>query len=269
MGDTLVQTEANTAASSPEAGSPIDTESVTIEQLDQLFQTGKAELPVKGGGESQEKPGAATQAGEQPQKLAGEIQESKTPEQIEADKTAAEEAIRAQGASGATGPNQPEAATGARGATVHNEPTAGPTGAAEAPGATGPTEDEEEVKRIQRPRLKDENDQAVMAVYLAAKNSGKPITFAEAERRVLGDVQEQRETAAEPDLMQTVATLEGEVAEIKRKLTAAGADEGVYSPEIAQLNIELAEKVADLKMSQRDVLDAQEAAREVAEEVNT
>jgi len=286
MGDTLARAEADTATSSPGVDSPqIDNDSVTMEQLDKLFETGKAELPVKSsGGEKSGEPVKGADAGAEPQRVSPGIREtSRTAEQIEADATAAMEAVRAQGgdqkaqetaaeaaragATGATGPAMEETgATGATGATGPNEPVG-------ATGATGPaarpTEEEEEIQRIQRPRLKNPVDQAIAAVFKAAENSGNPISWAEAERRVKGDQEpDRRETVAEPDLSETVTALTTEVTEIKRKLQALGADEGVYNPEIAELTIELADKTADLKMAQRDVQDAQEAARDIAEEAS-
>lgn len=258
MDEALAQAETQTAVPSPGTESPqIDMDALggkdsDLGVLDQLFHTGKAELPVKGGGERQGQPEAGKVAGAEPQRVSSGIQEPRTSEENE---LAGATGPVGEGATGATGP----AATGATGPEGEGATgSTGPVGEG-ATGATGPTEDD--TPRVQRPRLKDLTDQAIAAVKLANPDW----SWAECERSVLGGDPGKREDAELPDLGQIVTTLRSEVTDIKTKLTAAGADEGLFTAEIAQLTQDLAEKQADLKMAERDLEDVQEAVREEAE----
>jgi hypothetical protein len=261
----------NAAAPSGADTAPvIDVENVTMEQLENLFERGSAELPVKAGGEkSQEEPAkpkveapapAKVEAGETPPAVvepvvaAEEVVDSRTPEEIETAATEAAEAVKAEGGD--------EAAQ---------------TAAAEA--ARAPVAAEAEVKpepedKSRRFRVKDPIAQAALDLYKTFENTDAPISLAEAERRVRGEAapvaKEPVEPAkVEPALQEVVTTLETEVADIKAKMAVAGGDEGLYTAEIATLTVELAEKTADLKLAKRDLKQQEQAAQASAQSATT
>lgn len=63
-----------------------------------------------------------------------------------------------------------------------------------------------------------------------------------------------------------VAELEEEVAELAKKLDEAGANEGLFSAEIARLTREHSEKVAELKIAQREQAVANQEAEKSAKQ---
>jgi hypothetical protein len=261
-----------TGADSPQ----IDIGNVTIDQLDGLFETGTAELPVKAsGGESQvvDAPAGAEKkddppAGDTPPVVVDppvvEAAETRTPEEIETAATAAIEKVKADGGDQAA---QDAAAEAAR------APGAPKVEAPPAPKVEEPPKVEDELQLVQRPRLKDPIDQQIAAVFKAAELSGTKISWAEAERRVKGDAAAAVKTddppVVVPDLTTTVSTLESEIADIETRLTTAGADEGLYNAEIAKLNIEHTKKVAALETAKLRLADAQADAKDEAEEADT
>jgi hypothetical protein len=261
-----------TGADSPQ----IDIGNVTIDQLDGLFETGTAELPVKAsGGESQvvDAPAGAEKkddppAGDTPPVVVDppvvEAAETRTPEEIETAATAAIEKVKADGGDQAA---QDAAAQAAR------APGAPKVEAPPAPKVEEPPKVEDELQLVQRPRLKDPIDQQIAAVFKAAELSGTKISWAEAERRVKGDAAAAVKTddppVVVPDLTTTVSTLESEIADIETRLTTAGADEGLYNAEIAKLNIEHTKKVAALETAKLRLADAQADAKDEAEEADT
>jgi hypothetical protein len=270
----------NTAAAPPPADvtSQPNLDNLSLEQLDELLTTGKVEIPASGGeGTVQDEPAppAAKVEGEPvvetpvvtetpPAKVEDEVVvESRTPEEIEADVTAAVAAVTEAGGDEAA---QLTAAEEARAPK--------PAASLEPPVKTQEELDAEaEVQRIHRPRLKDPVDQEIAAVFkaaesLAERGLGEKITWAEAERRVKGDPPakvEAPEVEQQPDLVQTVATLEGEVNSIKTKLDEASQGESLFTPEISKLTQELAEKQADLRLAKFELTNATKAAETAAQ----
>lgn len=247
--------ESKTAASSDADTPQIDLEAVTLDQLDELMTKGSAEVPVKSGGgdnESQESAVSTAQEAEPPE--AGD----KPPTSDEADSQQ----------DGAQVTEKPEA-EGAAAAAQAEADKLKAEGESAAP-KTGEEHGDDDVPRIQRPRLKDPIDQQIAAIYKHSKDTGTPITWAEAERRVKGEpASPAKEEPETPTIAAVVSTLETEVADLKSKLDAAGGDEALFTKEIAKWTQELAEKTADLKLAKRDLADEQALAREAAEEADT
>lgn len=127
------------------------------------------------------------------------------------------------------------------------------------------TEKAEEAEFVQRPRLKDPKDQAIAAVKRAADLAGDPISWAEAEKRVVGEKAAPVVVEAGPTLSETVATLEGELADIRAQKKAIVDDGGVLSPEYDDLVEKLSDKQADLKLAQRDLAQAAKAQEAAAQ----
>jgi hypothetical protein len=163
-------------------------------------------------------------------------------------------------------PTEPPAAPPAAPIEAAAEPPAEPPAEPEPPAAT--TDD----KEPDRFRYKDPTDRAINALKKARDTAGTPISWAEAERLVKGEAPAPPAPPAPagPELTEVVGTLETEVAEIQRQLKEAGANEGLFDEAIAQLQIDLADKVGDLKLAKRDLaIQAEvqaEDARTVAEE---
>lgn len=217
-----------------------------LSQLDTLFEGKKLTLKPAPGGEGEQTPPPAAKveappAGEPPPAAASEpaqtekkdeVVETRTPEEIaaaaEADKVKADAEAKAK------------------------------------------ADAEAEVAGIERPRLKDERDQLIAGIYMKAKREGKPVTWAEAEARVDGPPTKPAEAAvaeAPIDHAAVVGTLETEVADIKKKMDEAGASEGLYTPEIAKLTQDLADKTADLKLARRDLKESVDEQAQAEAEV--
>jgi hypothetical protein len=243
-----------------------DWEEVSVDQLDTLFETGVLTLPVRPSGEGTVPPAKEVEAkaapGDKPvavepappAKVEDEVVETRSAEEIEADVATARAAAVEAGLD--------EAAQEAAAAEA-----AAPKGEIE-------VKPEDEITGIQRPRLRNKVDQQIAAVFKAAEAAEMPISWAEAERRVKGDPPAKVEPVvvapvAAPDFAGTVATLETEVADIKAKLTSAGADEGLFNAAISTLTIELADKTADLKLAQRDLRQAADQAAREAVSIKT
>lgn len=124
---------------------------------------------------------------------------------------------------------------------------------------TVPPEDPEEIKGIQRPRLKDPDDQQIAAIYKHAKESEKPISWAEAERRVKGDPSAKTEETATTapqvtNLTEKADTLRGEIATLETQLDEKASEEGVlYDKALKDMQGQLADKKTDLKLLERDI----------------
>lgn len=237
------QESASAASSTGADGSNIDIGEVTLEQLDKLMTTGSAELPVVDSGQGESGPGASGPGD--------------------------------AGATGATGPAETgPAASGETGAAETGETGAaetGETGAAQtgavgeaetgATGATGPAIDDEE-KDETRFRHRGSN-RAINALFKAREAAGKAITWAEAERIVLGtDVSgpaaESTPTAVSTQLETQVGTLRTEVEGLRQQLNEAGENEGVFDKSLAKIVQDLAAKEADLRLAERDLREAKE-----------
>lgn len=211
-----------------------------LSQLDTLFEGKKLTLKPAPGGEGEQTPPPAAKvetvkAGEPPPPVTSEPAKADEPKKDEVVETRSPEEIAA----------------------------------AEAKAKADADAADVEIAGIQRPRLKDPVDQQIAAVFKAAEASGNKISWAEAERRVIGEAPKVEvaatETAAPPDYATTVGTLETEVAALKARRIEIGAAEGIDSPELAQLQIDLADKMSDLKLAKRDLAIATEEAQAEAE----
>ncbi len=270
MDDQQAEAAKSSAPAAPTgAGTPqIDTENVTMEQLDQLFESGSAELPVKSDGKESGKEAAASPTAKEPppkeepkkeepakagdQPPAGQVVETRSQEEIDAEVETAVQKAKDDGGDEAA---QEAAAEAARQPKAKEEPP--------------PAAKEEPEERSRRFRIKDPIAQAALEIFKAFENTDNPITLAEAERRVRGGEAPKKEeppVETKPDFRTIVSTLETEVADLKSKLDAAGGDEGLYTKEISQWTQALADKTADLKLAKRDLADAEEDARLEAEE---
>lgn len=271
-------------AAADAADATLDLENMSLNQLDDLLGEGKVVLPPKPSGEETgkepppkakveepppgEKPPAAKT---EPEKVEA-IVETRTLDEIKAAMDAAAEEVRAAGGDEAAQqaaadllavPQAPKA--------KDPEPTAEEIAAAAKAKADADAAAADEVAGIERPRLKDQRDQLIAGIYMKAKRdaeagNGVALTWAEAEARVDGPKVEKKadEAEASVDYTEIVGTLQTEVTAIKEKLTAAGADEGLFNAEISQLTQDLAEKTADLKLAQRDLKQAGEQAKREA-----
>lgn len=260
MDETQAGAASSSATAAPAgAGTPqIDVENTTLEQLDQLMETGTAELPVKSDGKEKEatpppKEEKPAKAGEQPP-AGEEVVETRSQEEIDQAVTTAVDQVKDEGGDQAA---QDAAAEAARQPKPKVEPP--------------PKKDEKEPEdKVRRFRIKDPIAQATLELFKTFENTDTPITLAEAERRVRGEpappAKETTPKVEEPTLQQVVSTLEAEVADLKSKLDTAGGDEALFTKEIAQWTQQLAEKTADLKLSKRDLADAEADAKAEAEE---
>lgn len=248
--------QADTATAGTQGGAEITSqqdvldfiENASEEQLHVLLEEGSVELPVPPGGEKK---------GELKPKVEKEKVEPVAEAEVVEDDPNEEETPVVESEE-----ETPEVEAEA----VEEEPAAEEEEEvrAEAGKKTEPEEEEAtEIKAIQRPRLKNPIDQQIAAVFKAAENTDKPISWAEAERRVKGDPEPPKKEEAAPekvvvtDFQTVVTTLTEEVDGIKAKLTELGANEGLVTPEITKLNIDLTEKVSDLKLAKRDLTQAQ------------
>ena len=230
-----------TAAAVDTTTSQPDTSNLDLAQLDTLFEKGSLEVPVVG---------AAAETKD----------DAKAPAGASTPATVTDTPVEKEPAAAAGKEAEPVAP-----ATEEGAPATTPE----------PKAADDEVERIQRPRLKNPVDQQIAAVFKAAEVTGEPISWAEAERRVKGDpvattttaVTETAPAQAEPDLSEVVDTLQGEVQTIKDRLSELGDAEGLLTPEYSRLSIELAEKSADLKLATRDLAQAEKAAQNQAAKV--
>lgn len=268
MADEASAQTPTTSAAPAGADSPqIDTEKVTLEQLDELMTSGKAELPMldSGGEQAGKTPAAEAPVVEPPPKVeppvveepkakvepeppaAEVIEETRTAEEIAEAQTAARERVKAEGGD--------EAAQDAAA-----EEVAKPTAAAPDAPVVEPEPKVEDEDKGDRFRHKDPVNRAINALFKARQAAGNEITWAEAERLVKGDPAEALAVVEEVDHQAIVTTLETEVADIVKKLDDLGANEGIYNPEISKLHQEHANKIADLKLAKRDQRIAGERA---------
>jgi len=99
----------------------------------------------------------------------------------------------------------------------------------------------------ERFRFKNPTDRAIAAVYKAAEVNGTPITWAEAERRVRGEVTEQR-PSVDPiaDVSNSIETLKAEIAELEKKIDPEDEDEILSTKDMRKAQVELARKTGQL-----------------------
>ena len=135
------------------------------------------------------------------------------------------------------------------------------------PEPQGEPEDGRLPERIRIGSLPDRDRAILGAATMLAKADG--ISIEEAFARVSGkqttEPQTTTQAQAEPvaaEQAPTFAALQSRVAEIKAKLDEAGSAEGLFTPELAQLQQEYAETVADLKVAQ-----LQEGQRQAQEQL--
>lgn len=149
-------------------------------------------------------------------------------------------------------------------------PVADPVETAEAPAApvaevpavpAEPAAPVVEPNPVNRPRL-DEREQAIMGVYMHAKNSGNPISMAEAESRVDGPPKVVVPPTPPVDHTALISILEADVLGLTNQLTAF--EEGLWTPEIAKIQSQLADKKLDLRDAKRDLNQAASNAEAVA-----
>lgn len=257
--------ESASAASNTGADGPnIDIGEVTLEQLDKLMTTGSAELPVVDSGQGASGPAGASGPGDDGATGATGPVETGATGVAETGETGAAE-------TGETG----AAETGETGAAETGETGAAQTGAAETgetgpTGATGPDDDEKDETRF---RHRGSN-RAINALFKAREAAGKPITWAEAERIVLGsDVSGPTGQAAAPTALSSqletqVGTLRTEVEGLRAQLDAAGENEGVFDKSLAKIVQDLAAKEADLRLAERDLREAKEDEADAIEDEN-
>jgi hypothetical protein len=248
--------ESASAASTSGADSPqIDIGQVSLTQLDELMTTGKAELPVvdSGSGATGASGPAATTEG---------ATGATGPVETGASGPAESGETGATGETGAAETGETGAAeTGETGAAETGE--TGETGAVEETGptgATGPADDEKDETRF---RHKGAN-RAINALFKAREAAGKPISWAEAERIVLGSdvsgpgASETGATLPSTQLETQVTTVRGEVEALRRQLDEAGENEGVFDKAISKIVQDLASKEADLRLLERELREAKE-----------
>jgi hypothetical protein len=275
-------TDTSTAAPATDAGNTpqIDIENVTMDQLENLFEHGSAELPVKSGGEEKkgqtetskakepEKPQAgaeppkvveAAKVEDPPAKVEDEVVETRTAEEIE---TAATEAVETVKAAGGDQAAQDAAAEEARKPVAKTEDPA----KVDEPKVDEPKPKIEPEDKSRRFRVTDPKAQAALEIYKAFEKTDTPITLAEAERRVLGGEEPAKKADPTPELKVVVSGLETEVADIEKKLEEAGANEGLYNADIAKLTVEHTRKVAALESAKRDLRDEAAAVQLEAED---
>lgn len=256
--------ESASAASTEADNQPqIDVETVTLEQLDELMTTGKAELPLKSDGGKQEEnppatgkveepPGAEPKVTEgAPAKVEGEVEETRSAEEIAAAQDEARERVKSEGGDEAA----QEAAA---------EEAGRPVAKVEDPPAkvAEPKKDDDLPERF---RFKDSTDRAIVAVHRAAQDRGKPISWAEAEKQVRGEPEEKKIEAQTPALTEVVDALEAEVTDLESKIDAAGEGEGLITKVFTDLTKQLAQKRTDLAMAKRDLKQATDAEQREAQ----
>jgi rubrerythrin len=138
-------------------------------------------------------------------------------------------------------------------------------------GATGPVDDDEKDETRFRHRG---SNRAINALFKAREAAGKPISWAEAERIVLGsdvsgpDRRSSGANAASAQLETQVSTLRTEVEGLRRQLDEAGENEGVFDKSLAKIVQDLAAKEADLRLAERDLREAKEDEADAIEDEN-
>lgn len=252
------------AAPAKDAGNSIPQsvlDNLTVEQMGELLETGKVEIPPAGGvGEIVQEPPAAAKVedlppGEQPAKVVDEpakveeVVETRSAEQIQTDQAAAIAAVVEAGGDEAAQAAAAEAAAQPVAAQVDDAAAAAAAAAA----------DEDPPERF---RVKDPFVRAAMAIYKAAEKAGAPITLAEAESRARGPkVEAKAPAAAAPIVIQstkiaeTVKTLGDEVAALAQKIEDS-SDEVLPTRELAKLTTEHATKSAQLAAAEGRLEDA-------------
>src|SRR4029077_18626864 len=123
----------------------------------------------------------------------------------------------------------------------------------EAPAESAPPADEQPEEPSgeipSRFRYTDPTDKAINAVNKAAQVAGKPITWAEAERRVKGEsTEETPSTVVDPLTAQfsTVDTLKAEITELEGQIDPADEEEILSTKAMRAATVKLAEKRAQL-----------------------
>ena len=150
----------------------------------------------------------------------------------------------------------------------NKEPNAEPTPQEPTPQQPEPQNEPEDGRLPERIRIGSlpDRDRALLgAATMLAKADG--ISIEEAFARVSGKPATEPQTTTPAQVepvaqVPTASALQSKVDEIKAKLNEAGAAEGLFTPEIAQLQQEYAETIADLKVSQ-----LQEGQRQAQEQL--
>jgi hypothetical protein len=266
--------DAKTAADLIAAGATpqLETEKVTLGQLDELFTKGTADLPhtVSGGEPPTEKkvedpptktepePGAKSAEGEGAEEVVDEeVVETRSAEEIEEAVAAARQKVIDDGGDEAA---QEAAAEEARkpvaAAKVEDEPVV----------EEEEIEDEDEpAGKSKRFRVKDPMAQAALELYRAMESAGTPITLAEAESRVAGPKKEPVKVEPPVDFAKVVTDLETEVTELERQLEERGEAETNFDKDAVKLVNTLSQKRADLAVAKFKQERAEEDARAAAE----
>lgn len=228
---------------SDKSASQVDTSKLSLTELDTLFQTGKVEVQsesASGGKEGQ------TTTGEAEVEKPAKTEEVVEPKAKETETPGDEPVVEAV---------KPEETTEAEPEKPKDE-------------VVEPEGDE----LPERFRHKDPIDRAVNAVFKAAQQTGTPISWAEAERRVKGEPEKPAEVKTEVTteaVKGTVATLGQEVTDLKTQLKAVtarigelGKDETLFGPEHAKAMEEQAGLIEKLGDKNLELLDAKLSLRD-------
>lgn len=126
-----------------------------------------------------------------------------------------------------------------------------------------PAEPTETGELPERFRFKNPTDKAIAAVYKAAEAAGSKITWAEAEKRVVGETPPaQAETTLVDPLVAaegTIETLTGEIAELEKQIDPENEEEILSTKEQRKATVRLSQARAELTEAKLELRDAQGA----------
>lgn len=111
-------------------------------------------------------------------------------------------------------------------------------------------------------RFKDPKDKAIAAVKKAADAAGTPITWGEAEKRVVGETPAaQAETLVDPVVAAegTIETLTGEIATLEKQIDPENEEEILSTKEQRKATVRLSQARAELTEAKLELRDAQGA----------
>jgi hypothetical protein len=112
-------------------------------------------------------------------------------------------------------------------------------------------------------RFKNPTDKAIAAVYKAAEAAGSKITWAEAEKRVVGETPAaQAETTLVDPLTAaegTIETLTGEIAELEKQIDPENEEEILSTKEQRKATVRLSQARAELTEAKLELREAQGA----------
>lgn len=120
-----------------------------------------------------------------------------------------------------------------------------------------PEEPEATGELPERFRFRNPNDKAIAAVKKAADAAGKPITWAEAEKRVVGEPQV-TETPVDPvsAAQGTIETLTDEIANLEKQIDPESEDEILSTKEQRKATVRLSQARAELTEAKLELRDA-------------